>query len=109
MGMTEGQRVWEAWMAAFSRIHAAWPTTVSVDCPSCGRGKVHVSYTGDPSTRIGYAIAWCDVCLKGIYISRLRIPDGAEMFTFDTPDEEIDAVVPNVSLIQPDPWLDEDE
>lgn len=107
--MTESQRVWEAWMDAFLRIHAAAPKPVSVDCPSCGRGNVHVTYTGDPSTRIGYAIAWCDACLKGIYLSRVEIPDGAEMFTFDTPEAEVDALVPNVTLIQPDPWFGDDE
>jgi hypothetical protein len=96
-------------MDAFSRVHAASPEPVSVPCPSCGRGTVHVTYVGDPDSRMGYAIAWCDVCLKGIYLSRLEIPEGVEMLTFDTPEEKFAAVVPEVDLIQPDPWLDDDE
>jgi hypothetical protein len=106
--MTEQQRVWEAWMDAFSRVHEAAPADVAVGCPSCGKGKVRVSYTGDPESRIGYAIAWCDVCLRGIYLSRVRIPDGVDMLTFESTDAERDAVVPDVELIAPDPWPGDD-
>ncbi|MFG1673094.1 hypothetical protein [Micromonospora sp. NPDC049282] len=107
--MTEGQRVWEAWLAAYNRIRDAAPKSVEVTCPSCGRGRVHVSWTGDPVTRIGYAVVWCDACEKGIYLSRVGVPDGVEMFTFDTPEEVRDAAVPDVELIPPDPFVDESD
>jgi hypothetical protein len=106
--MTESQRVWEAWMSAFSRIHDAAPADADVACPSCDKGRVRVSYTGDPQSRIGYAIAWCDVCLHGIHLSRVRIPDGVEMLTFESTEAERDAVVPDIQLISPDPWIDDE-
>jgi hypothetical protein len=108
--MTEQQRVWEAWVAAFSRIRDAWPADIKVKCPTCGKGEVKVSYTGDPQTRIGYAVVWCDVCLHGTYLPRVGIPDGVPMLTFESTDEERDAVVPDVELLAPDPWLgDQDD
>jgi hypothetical protein len=103
--MTESQQLWEAWMQAFSRVRDALPDKVAVPCPSRGDGTVRVSFTADPETRIGYAIAWCDVCLNGIYVSRCAAPPGVDILTFDATDEERDAVIPDVRLLQPDPWL----
>lgn len=109
-GMTEGRREWEAWFDAFTRIRDAWPTKISVSCPGCGEGSVQVSYTGDPETRIGYAIAWCESCKRGIYLSRVAIPPGAEMLTFDATDQERDAAVPpDVYLLSPDPGSDDSD
>ena len=107
-GLTDTHRVWEAWMDAFGLVRDALPGSRAVPCPSCGEGNVRVSYTGDPETRIGYAIAWCDVCLNGIYLSRVGVPDGVEMLSFEATEEERDAVVPDVRLIPPDPGLDDD-
>ncbi|GAA1822638.1 hypothetical protein HC028_15225 [Planosporangium flavigriseum] len=107
--MTEQQGVWKAWMDAFGCIQNAAPDEVSVDCPSCGDGKVKISYTGDPQSRIGYAILWCDACLRGIHLSRVGIPEGVDMLTFDSTDEEHDAAVPDVHLLAPDPWIEDED
>ena len=102
--MTDAQRLWEAWYQAFEQISQAWPTEVEVRCPNTDRGRVRVSYTGDPDTRIGMAIVWCPECRQGIYLSRVGIPPGAEMLPFDATQEEEDAAVPpDVVLLPPDP------
>ncbi|NJC86188.1 hypothetical protein [Planosporangium mesophilum] len=103
--MTEQQRVWDAWLDAFSLVHEAAPADIDVACPSCGKGKVRITYTGDPERRVGYAIAWCDLCLRGIHLCRVAIHPDVEMLTFGSSDAERRAVVPNVELIAPDPWL----
>jgi hypothetical protein len=102
--MTESQRLWEAWFSAFSRVHAAWPDEVDVPCPQGDGGHVRVAYIGDPNTRIGMAFAWCDRCQQGIYLSRVGIPEGAPMLTFDASEAEQAAVIPpNLQLLDPDP------
>ncbi|MBU2669852.1 hypothetical protein KOI35_40715 [Actinoplanes bogorensis] len=60
-----------------------------------------ITYTGDPESRIGFATLWCDVGLDGIFLSRVGIPEGAEMLSFDSTTEERAAVLPNVRLIPP--------
>jgi hypothetical protein len=101
---TDSQRVWEAWYQAFRRIRAAWPQAVEVPCPNDDHGRVRISYTGDPQTRIGTVVVWCAECRQGIYLSRVSIPEGAEMLTFDATEEEADAAVPpDLTLLPPDP------
>jgi hypothetical protein len=108
--MTESQRRWESWYQAFVRISEAWPQAIDVPCPNSDHGRVRVSYTGDPETRIGTAIVWCPDCRQGIYLSRVGIPPDAEMLSFDaTQDEEDAAVPPDVTLLPPDPAPPSDE
>ena len=108
--MTDAQRLWESWYQAFVKISEAWPAEVNVPCPNSDHGRVRVSYTGDPETRIGTAIVWCPDCRQGIYLSRVGIPPGAEMLPFDATQEEEDAAVPpDVVLLPPDPAPEPDD
>jgi hypothetical protein len=102
--MTESQQVWESWVHAFARVRDAWPEQIDVPCPNSDGGHVRVAYIGDPQTRIGMAFAWCDICREGIYLSRVGIPDGAPMLTFDASAAEQAAVIPaDLKLLDPDP------
>ncbi len=94
-------------MDAYEQIARALPAATSVACPSHGDGRVHVVYTGDPDSRIGYAIAWCDACHEGVSLDRLHVPAGVEMLPFGASGEERAKVVPpDVRLLPPDPYLD---
>ena len=102
--ITESQRLWEAWFQAFSKIREAWPEPTDVPCPNGDGGRVRIAYIGDPNTRIGTAFIWCDVCRQGIFLSRVGIPEGADMLTFDASDEEQEAIIPNnIEFLPPDP------
>jgi hypothetical protein len=108
--MTDSQRRWEAWFAAFSRVHAAWPDQVDVPCPNGDGGRVRVAYIGDPARRIGMAFAWCDTCRQGIYLSRVGIPEGAPMLAFGVSEADQAAVIPpDLELLDPDPAPPDDE
>jgi hypothetical protein len=102
--MTESQRRWEAWFDAFTKIRDAWPGPADVPCPEGDGGELHISYTGDPADRIGYAILWCDVSRNGIFVHRVGIPEGADMLPFDATIEQQRAVMPEVHLIPDDPY-----
>jgi hypothetical protein len=107
--MTDSQRRWEAWFGAFTKIRDAWPESVDVPCPDGDRGRLHVTYTGGAESRIGFATLWCDVGRNGIFLSRVGIPDGADMLTFDATPEERAAVIPDIRLIPTDPYSPDDE
>jgi hypothetical protein len=103
--MTQSQRRWEAWFDAFTRIRDAWPERVDVPCPDGDQGRLHLTYTGSPETRVGFATLWCDLGRNGIFLSRVGIPEGAEMLTFDATPEERAAAIPEITLIPTDPYV----
>ena len=107
--MTDSQRTWEAWFDAFTAIRDAWPTRIEVPCPDGDGGRLHITYTGNPESRIGFATLWCDVGRNGIFLSRVGIPEGADMLTFDATPEERAAVIPNIRLIPADPYVPDED
>ncbi|MEU8657286.1 hypothetical protein [Actinoplanes philippinensis] len=106
--MTESNRRWEAWFETFSRIREAWPTRLDARCPDGDQGRMHITYTGSPESRIGFATMWCDVGHHGIFLPRVGIPEGAEMLSFDATAEERAAVIPEIDLIPTDPYSPDD-
>lgn len=107
--MTESQRTWEAWFDAFTRIRDAWPERIDVPCPDGDRGKLHITYTGNPESRVGFATLWCDAGRNGIFLPRVGIPDGAEMLSFNATPEERAAAIPEIRLIPTDPYEADDD
>ncbi|WP_157441710.1 hypothetical protein [Actinoplanes awajinensis] len=97
--MPDAGRRWEAWFDAFTKIRDAWPEPIDVPCPDRDQGRLHITYTGSPETRIGFATIWCDAGRNGIFLSRVGIPEGAEMLSFDATPEERAAVIPDIRLI----------
>ncbi len=72
-------------------------------CPDGDGGRLRITYTGSPQSRVGFATLWCDVGRNGIFLPRVGIPEGAEMLTFDATPEERAAVIPEIRLIPTDP------
>ncbi|NDI35097.1 hypothetical protein [Chengkuizengella sediminis] len=58
-------------------------TWTNFQCPECQKETVDFQYVGDTETRIGYLEIWCDSCLKGIHISRVRVPESANLLSFE--------------------------
>jgi hypothetical protein len=106
--MTDSQRTWEAWFDAFMRFQDA-PGQTEIPCPDGDQGRLHITYTGNPESRMGFATLWCDVGRNGIFLPRVGIPDGADMLTFDTTPEERAAATPEIRLIPADPYIPDDE
>ena len=71
-------------------------------CPSCGRVALDFQYVGTPVDRIAYLDLWCGACLKGIHISRVRVPEGLSMLTFDTEPSVLEARIPRFTQVLPD-------
>lgn len=72
-----------------------------LECPSCGKTAIDFQYTGNPSTRIGYLDIWCKACLKGIHVSRVRIPENETMLDINALPIEATRI-PNFTWILPD-------
>lgn len=70
-----------------------------VPCPSCGKHMINYLYIGDEKTRIGYLQVWCESCLLGIYVSRVKAPKETKMITFDQV-EERDTIISDYLFVE---------
>jgi len=101
--MSEEERRWEAWYQAFVKVLEGFPQQVDVPCPEGDGGHIHLTYYGYPDSRTGSVMAWCDRCHHGIWLGRVSIPAGAQVYPFESRPEE----VPDIELI-PDAWYTTD-
>lgn len=76
----------DRWFELYARIQRSMTADEpppNAACPSCGACDVHVLWVGDPSSRIGFAQAWCEACFRGVRTCRVVVPAGAPMLRFD--------------------------
>lgn len=52
-------------------------------CVDCGQQGLNVRYVVKAESRVGYALFWCNACLHGISISRVRAPEGCPVWSID--------------------------
>ena len=69
-------------------------------CPNCGSRKIDYQYIGDLATKVGYLDVWCNNCTYGIHVSRVRIPEGVNILSFDD-NEGISKRIPNFKQVIP--------
>ena len=74
--------MFQDWLDLHRKIEAT-PSLRDMPCPECHDGTVDFQYVGDAETRRGYLDMWCRSCNKGVYLSRLTIPAGAELIDLD--------------------------
>jgi hypothetical protein len=73
-----------------------------LQCPSCGKSTIDYQYVGDPETRIGYLDIWCAACLRGIHVSRVKVPKEASMLSFKTDLATVAARIPKFTWVVPE-------
>lgn len=76
--------------------------TGRIVCPSCGKGPIDFRFVGRIPDRIGYLDVWCRSCLRGIHISRVKVPEARPMLNLDGPLDAISAQIPNFTQVLPD-------
>jgi hypothetical protein len=52
-------------------------------CPECQSQAIDFQYVGDIASRVGFLAVWCNSCLNGIHLSRVRVPESAVLMAFD--------------------------
>jgi len=71
------------------------------ECPCCGKAAIDFQYVADTTDKIGYLDIWCGACLKGIHISRVRVPEGMPLLDIASPSGIIAARIPNFTWVLP--------
>ena len=68
-------------------------------CPECGDAYIDYEFVGFRDSRMGYAMLWCPACEKGIHISRLKVPEGVSMLSFEQAEAGEGKVKPKIKLV----------
>ena len=67
-------------------------------CPECGKGPISWRLAGDPESRVGYAILWCEACRKGCHLSRVQFPGGVSFLPMSDGDDVVRGI-PEIELV----------
>ena len=89
------------WLKIFKAIASSGGEAPDIACPECGESSVDYQYIGNTNTRIGYLRIWCPSCRKGVHLSRVKIPQGAQMLSFDASKDELDRRQPDFEELEP--------
>ena len=101
MGGKGGDMAHDDWLTVFKDLVSSGGKSITNACPECGAASVNFQYVGDTKTRVGYLRIWCSSCWKGVHLSRVRIPETAQMLSFDAPKEELDRKEPRFEVLEP--------
>ena len=91
----------EDWFQAYGQVYQALPGRVHIRCPNCDHDELQLVFTGSADTGVGWASFWCNHCLHGLHLSRVAIPDGAEILPMDATDERRRRRIPDYTIIPP--------
>ena len=69
---------YDKWLQLFP-----WQHEREVICPNYKSETIDYCLIGNLEERIGFCLIWYSECLKGINISRIRIPEVAKAMSFD--------------------------
>ncbi|HAA8268165.1 TPA_asm: hypothetical protein GHO85_12705 [Listeria monocytogenes] len=70
-------------------------------CPNCKHNEIDYVYVGDLESRIGFEVVWCNNRLRGIQISRVRVPENVSMLSFKGT-ENLDEIIPKFKPVTPE-------
>ena len=70
-------------------------------CPSCDKKYLDFRFVGNEENRIGYLDVWCKNCLRGIHVSRVKIPQEIPMLNLEGPLDVISKEIPNFTQVTP--------
>lgn len=88
------------WLRLSAIVQDTVPNVPKINCPGCSSSNISFEYIGDIEKRQGYLLLWCKKCLEGIHISRIKLPETANVIPFKGPDEQL-AHIPNFTKINP--------
>ncbi len=89
------------WLAVFKKLYEQLPDRSGLVCPNCGSVAINYQYVGDAATRIGFLALWCNKCLVGIQLSRVKAPECVELLSFDSTEEVFQVRLPKFRQVVP--------
>jgi len=92
--------VFNHWIKVAATIAKESQEISNISCPHCKDKNLDYLYIGDEKTHIGYVQIWCNTCLTGINISRVKIPKEAKTISFDS-GVDLEELIPKYNQVSP--------
>lgn len=93
--------MFQDWLTIYKKTRDSTILKSDCICPECGANSIDLQFVGDIRERIGYLDMWCTTCLRGVHISRVLIPEGEPMISFDDPISTMTDRIPDFKQITP--------
>jgi hypothetical protein len=93
--------MFQDWLVMYKNLRDDTVVKSECICPECGAITIDLQFIGDVERRIGYLDMWCTTCNRGIHMSRVLIPEGAPLISFDDPAEVVSARIPDFEQVAP--------
>ncbi|MNW31229.1 hypothetical protein D3C74_81380 [compost metagenome] len=90
---------YKKWLKLAEEVKAE-PQSCLLVCPNCSSNNIEYEFIGDSQRREGYFLIWCNECIEGLHISRVNIPENANVIPFNAPSELI-SHIPNFKRVIP--------
>ncbi|MEO1374820.1 MAG: hypothetical protein AAFW70_10960 [Cyanobacteria bacterium J06635_10] len=95
------KKEYQEWISITTDIYNNLPHVPVLTCPNCHKLGVYFQFIGDSQTKIGFMVIWCPFCFHGIHLSRVHIPDQAQILPFYISIEKISQRIPNFIPVKP--------
>ena len=89
--------MYKDWVNLIPELKEDIDDTSSITCPECRVHGVDYMYVVKDAEGLGYLQMWCNRCLKGIYISRTKAPEGAK--TVDISESKLEDIIPDYTFL----------
>jgi len=93
--------MFKEWLYLYNKLRTSTSNRADCRCPECGSNTIDYQFVGDLEKRIGYLDIWCATCNYGVHMSRVIIPEGESIISFDDPSEVLTARIPNFVQVTP--------
>ena len=92
--------MYDEWMEIAIKILDESFVDGEVTCPECGKNHIDYRFVANLKKNTGYLSIWCNSCLNGIQVSRVKVPDiSRKVDMYD--DESLKKEIPNFKLVHP--------
>ncbi|GAA0972175.1 hypothetical protein GCM10009555_024840 [Acrocarpospora macrocephala] len=99
--------IYEKWLREYGRVFNDPRSLRTRPCPSCGRPGLRLLFNVHRTDRsVGWAEFWCDNCRKGIFFSRVSVPDWGESVTTEEKRALSSGEAPEYETIPPTTYSD---
>ncbi len=93
--------LYKKWVNLSIIINNNLPFIPNLKCPKCDEEAIDFIHIGNSETKVGFMDVWCNSCLYGIHLSRVLLPEKAEIIPFEIPAEKLLKKVPNFKQVTP--------
>lgn len=94
---------YEAWLDAYESVYLSPGSLATAACPNCRSTALRLRFLVQArGAAAGSAVFWCASCRQGVVISRVPVPDWADLVVSGEGDPAGADPIPDFAIVPPD-------